>query len=341
MSRKRNFALGAAALVAGGLAGAALEEYVYRRIMPSAAGGPDVPPATGETVWVDAFDGTRIRARVSGRSSGPTIVFAHGVIESADVWGHQLADPVLADRYRLVAYDARGHGGSGPARGPAGDTPFTTRTQALDMAAVVEATASGRVVLVGHSMGGIAIQSLWDGEVPESIRKAVAGAVIVNSTFTAELAGWRGAGSQSARARERVEDIGQRVLGSERVVRRLRPGKGDITRLAARFIFGPDATLEQIEAGIRMYRGTPSATLAAAIDMVTTDLYDVLPRIDVPVLVVAGSRDRITPAFLSEEMASRIPGAELVLLERSGHMTPFERPEELNTHIAKFCELVL
>jgi pimeloyl-ACP methyl ester carboxylesterase len=267
-------------------------------------------------------------------------VFAHGIIESADVWGYQLADPVLTDRYRLVAYDARGHGWSGPARGPSGTTPFTARTQALDMAAVIEQTTHGRAVLVGHSMGGIAIQALWDGEVPKNAGH-LAGVVLVNSTFTAELAGWRGAGSRPARAIERVEDIVQRLVGSERLVRRLRPGDGDLTKLAARFIFGEDPSLKQILAGIRMYEGTPSATLAAGVDMVATDLHDVLPRIDVPALVVAGSHDRITPAFLSEEMASRIPDAELVVLGGCGHMTPFERHDELNANIAKFGERVL
>ena len=90
-----------------------------------------------------------------------------------------------------------------------------------------------------------------------------------------------------------------------------------------------------------MYQETPSATVAASVDLATADLYRALPHIDVPVLVVAGKHDRVTPSWLSDEVVARVPNAELVVLDGCGHVAPFERHEELNTLIAKFAERVL
>jgi pimeloyl-ACP methyl ester carboxylesterase len=197
------------------------------------------------------------------------------------------------------------------------------------------------VVLVGHSLGGIAIQALWDGELADVVRRRVAGIVLVNTTFTAELAGWRGGGTRPQRAYERVDDVAQRLIGSERIVRRLRPRDSDLTMLGARVVYGKDPSPSHLAASVRIYRETPSATIAASIDLATTDLYHVLPHIDVPALVVGGTHDRIAPPFLSEEIAARVPDAELVLLDDCGHIAPFERHEELNTLIAKFSATVL
>jgi pimeloyl-ACP methyl ester carboxylesterase len=332
---------GIAALAAGAAAGYVLEKWLARRYLPRPSADETIDVDVARREIVDSFDGTTLVVARTGRPGGPAVVFAHGILESAAVWHYQLRDPALGDRCALLAYDARGHGRSGPARGDAGTTPFTIRTQARDLAAVLYAKTSGPVVVVGHSMGGMAIQGLWDAGLPDEARERVAGVVLVNTTFTAELAGWRGAGTRSERAYERLEDIAQRLVGSERLVEALRPKDSDLALVAARTVYGRGPRPSHLDASVRMYRDTPSATIAASVDLSRADLYHVLPRVDVPALVVAGSRDNVTPAFLSEEMASRIPRAELVVFEDCGHMAPFERHHELNTLIAKFCEQVL
>ena len=173
------------------------------------------------------------------------------------------------------------------------------------------------------------------------MRERVAGAILVNTTFTAELAGWRGRGTRPQRAYERLEDAAQRLVGSERVVERLRPRMSGATVLGARFVYGKHPSTRQLTTSVRMYQQTPSATVAASVDLATADLYRALPHIDVPVLVVAGKNDRVTPSWLSDEVVARVPNAELVVLDGCGHVVPFERHEELNTLIAKFAERVL
>ncbi|HEX3771419.1 MAG TPA: alpha/beta hydrolase [Polyangiaceae bacterium] len=63
---------------------------------------------------------------------------------------------------------------------------------------------------------------------------------------------------------------------------------------------------------------------------------DLLPAIDVPVLVVAGERDTFTPAFLAQTMAEALPKGELLMVARGTHVTPIEQPELVNGRIAEF-----
>ena len=63
---------------------------------------------------------------------------------------------------------------------------------------------------------------------------------------------------------------------------------------------------------------------------------DLLPQIDVPVLVIAGERDTFTPAFLATAMADAIPKGELLMVPRGTHVTPIEQPELVNARVEEF-----
>jgi pimeloyl-ACP methyl ester carboxylesterase len=332
--------IGAAALAAGAVAGAALERAAFRRIMS----GPDpernepIGSVPGRTSWTKSFDGTQLFTRTHGpHDATSTIVFAHGIVENHVIWHYIVRDLRSDGRFRLVTYDARGHGSSGPAKGPDGTTILDGHTLGRDLAAVIEQAAIGPVVLVGHSLGGMTALTQLILEKRE--RERIAAAVLVNSTFTAELAGWGGRGNPVQRALERAGDVVRQIAGHDaKRIDRLRTGATDGAMLAARAVFGRDPSPRHIAVGFHMFETTPSQTLAAAFDLSTYDVHPDLERIDVPVLVVSGTRDVITPAFLSKEMADRIPGAELVLLDGCGHMAPFERYHELTALIRKFAE---
>ncbi len=341
--KRRNAVLGTAVFAVGALAGAALEEYVYRRVLrrPDSEAHEPIGSIVGEAVDVQTFDGTRIR----GCSYGPldasmTIVLAHGALESHVLWHYQVRDLLTESGLRLVAYDARGHGTSGPACGPDGTTPFTEYAQCRDLVAVVEQCTTGPVVAVGHSMGGMAALALWQhGEVTH-IRDRLAGVVLVNSAYTADLRGWRAKGKRRERAVERIEDVLQRIPLPMKLVDRVRPGTNDLSLLVARLVYGKDPSSTHIAASVRMFQGTPSETLAAFVDLARFDAHSALPLVDVPTLVIAGTRDVVTPMWLSEEIAARVPDAELVVFEDCGHTAPFERHEQLTAHLRKFLERV-
>jgi pimeloyl-ACP methyl ester carboxylesterase len=337
---KRTGLLAFGIVAAGAIAGVALEELIYKRV----TGRPDperdepIGSVPGTTCWVTSFDGTRLYARSYGPADcSDAIVFAHGIVENHVIWHYLVRDLRADGRYRLVAYDARGHGNSGPARGPDGTTAFDGATLGHDLAAVVEQTTTDRVLLVGHSLGGMAalVQLIAD----RTERTHIAGAVIVNSTYTSKFPGWRG--RLTDRTIVPLGDLAVRLAGEDaKRLDRVRVRASDLAILAARALFGRDASTRQIAVAFHMFETTPAQTIAAAADLLAYDVSQDLRNIDVPVLVVTGSRDVLTPAFLSREMAEQIPGAELVVLGGCGHMAPFERHDELTAHVRKLAERV-
>ncbi len=341
--RKRNALLGLAVAGAGVAAGAALEELIYKRLArrPDPEANEPIGSVTGRTQWIESFDGTKLYARIFGpEEAEATLVFAHGIVENQIIWHYLIRDLRADGRYRLVAYDHRGHGHSGPARGPDGNTRFNGRTFSEDMAAVIHQAAAGDVVTVGHSLGGMASLAYLTAETPH--RERIRGTVIVNSTFTAQLGGWRGKGESAQRLMERLSDVGRMITGTDaKRIERFRPRQGDLGIFAARLFFGRAPSRKHLTTAFEMFQQCPSQTIAAGIDLHDYDVHQLLDDIKVPTLIVSGDRDLITPLFLSEEMNRLIPGSELVVLEGSGHMAPWERHQELTAHVRKFADKVL
>jgi pimeloyl-ACP methyl ester carboxylesterase len=166
----------------------------------------------------------------------------------------------------------------------------------------------------------------------------VRGAVLVNTTFAATTVGPGGVPQRLAPLGEMLRRF---VDANPKRADRLRLAASDLTTLIARTIFGANASARQVAVAFHMYETTPAQTLAAATDMLSYDVADDLERIDVPVLVVGGDRDLLTPVHLSRRMAEIIPDAELVIFDGCGHMAPFERHEELTAHVRKFTDRVL
>lgn len=335
--RARNGLFGLGSILAGAVAGAALEEFVYRRFAnaPDPEADEPIGSVPGRTVWIESDDGTKLYTRIYGpRDARAAIVFAHGMVESHVIWHYVVRDLRADGRYKLVAYDARGHGSSGPAQGTDGTTRFDADTLGRDLAAVVQQTTGGPVVLVGHSLGGMA--ALTQLIVDQAERARVAGAVLVNTTYTNEglVRGGRATVSLARAIRRFVDRDPKRAD-------RLRMSMNDLAIFIARTVFGRNASPRHVAVAYHMYETTPAQTLAAAIDLVTYDVSDDLARIDVPVLVVGGSRDAVLPVHLSRHMAEVIPDAELVIFEGCGHMAPFERHDELTAVLRKFAERVL
>lgn len=339
--RVRSGLLGLGVLAAGAVAGAALEELVYRRFARTSDPQRDEPigATPGRTVWVTAEDGTRLYARAYGPTRAhAAIVFAHGIVENHVIWHYLVRDLRADGRYTLVAYDARGHGASGPVHGPDGTTLFDADTLGADLAAVVDQTTFGPVVLVGHSLGGMTALTQLVLDQPE--RDRIAGAVLVNTTHTANTSGWRGRVGVRA-ITPLVQAVRRFVDRDPARADRFRMSMNDLTILIARTLFGRSASPRHVAVSYHMYETTSAQTLAAATDLVSYDVTKDLAKIDVPVLVIGGSRDIITPVHLSQHMADVIPDAELVILEGCGHMAPFERHEDVTAHVRKFTERVL
>ena len=74
-----------------------------------------------------------------------------------------------------------------------------------------------------------------------------------------------------------------------------------------------------------------------SISSAETDTRDLLPRIQVPTLLLWGDRDRRSPVHVAEQLRAAIPGAELAIIPEAEHLSNMEQPEVFNAHVRRFC----
>jgi pimeloyl-ACP methyl ester carboxylesterase len=281
---------------------------------------------------VASFDGTLINVEESG--SGPTVVLSHGFSLNSALWHHQVKD--LSRRVRLVAYDHRGHGRSG--RPPTDDYSLDALARDLD-AVIRDATADEPVVLVGHSMGGMTV--LRYAELfPDQIGTTVAGVVLVDSTAADVIDGFLPGIPRWLRASmQGIQESALRLLaGRAKALDRLRKGGSDLAYVGTRLMgFGRDPSPAQVDFLDSMLSAVPSEIWLKLIpSMLALDVTAALPALDVPVLIMVGSHDRLTPMAAAERMAEAIPTAELVVFQGAGHTPMLEVPNQFNARLLEF-----
>jgi pimeloyl-ACP methyl ester carboxylesterase len=318
-----------AATAAGGLAGAAIAQ---RRYLRAIAADPELQrlsqPLGGVTVGpIISADGTRLHAErfggVGGSGSPATLVLAHGWTERIDFWGpviRRLAGPELA----LVAYDLRGHGQSAPAA----EDDYALERFGEDLDAVLRHVASTpeRTAVAGHSLGAMSIAA-WAADF--DVHAHVGAAALINTGLSDLIGGALVLGELGARLAPQW--LSGAVMGSGRP---LLPVSTPISQgLTRRVAFGPDASTATIAFYERMLLETePRARAATGIALSRLDLLAAVTRITVPTLVLAGDRDRLTPPAHARRILQSLPRPArpgLVLLPRTGHMSPLERPDEV------------
>ncbi|MGY1603399.1 alpha/beta fold hydrolase [Geodermatophilus sp. SYSU D00815] len=286
------------------------------------------------TAAVPTPDGAALHATVDGPDDAPvTLVLAHGWTLAQAAWddvADLLAPRAAAGELRLVRYDQRGHGRS--TWGSPDDPTAEVSLDQLggDLAAVLDQLApSGPVVLGGHSMGGMTIMCLAAAR-PELFGDRVRGAALVSTS----------AGDLAPEPRTRRGRIRQRLtpgalaaaLAAARVVERLRqavpPAHPRHQRIVRDLLYGADATDAMVLAGAEIMHASTvrafTAFLPALGDHDKRTELAALAR--VPVEVLVGDTDRLTPPRHSEQLAEALPDARLHVVPRTGHMLPQERP---------------
>ena len=285
---------------------------------------------------VMADDGLLLHVEEVGLAAGtaPTIVFAHGWTQQLAVWHYQRKALAVEYEGRLVFYDQRSHGRSGRSRRKGATIDQLGR----DLLAVLDAcAASGPVVLVGHSMGGMTIMALAEQH-PELFGSRIAGVVLM-STSTGKLA------SATFGLPTAIRPVSSRVLPLVTRSMRSRPALFERGRrmgtdlafvLSRRMAFGAtDVSPSLVEFVEQMTAACPVDVIAEFYDTFADhDKLAALRVLDaVPTLVLVGSKDKITPAAHSRVMADALPTAQLVVVEGAGHMVQLERGPLVNLHL--------
>jgi pimeloyl-ACP methyl ester carboxylesterase len=331
-------------LLAGGLllgvgAGVTLERTLVgrdrRREDPEA--GERFGGIRGTGAKLASHDGTRIYVEELGQ--GPCLVFAHGFSLTQDAWHYQRRD--LPDRFRCVFYDQRGHGRSGRPR----KEDYSLQALAGDLKTVIDWTGEERVVVVAHSMGGIATLQFAE-QFPEELGGRVAGLVLVGSTYvdtvrgmTAAVSAWGSAWAQRTLITGAFRFMGQDPARAQQLRRR----GSDLGYLGTRlFGFGSSPSPSQVAFIDQTLAGTDVEVWAKVFpSLVDFDLSESLEAVSVPALVAVGDKDRLTPPAAARYMAEKIPGSRLLILEDAGHCAFLEEHEVLDAEIAAFADEVL
>ncbi|HJD83661.1 alpha/beta fold hydrolase [Kitasatospora aureofaciens] len=292
-----------------------------------------VPPAPVEELGIRSADGIRLHVEVHGRPGAPTVVLSHGWTCSTAFWAPVIRQ--LADRYRVVVYDQRGHGRS---EIPPSRARYSTRALAEDLAAVLARTvpAGERAVLAGHSMGGMTIMAA--GGRPEVAERTAANVLI--STGPSELVAELTVLSDVVRAPGLRRFLHRQLLRSRMP---LGPVSA-VSRAALKYAtMGPSSPAGQVEATARIVHACSAAVRfhwAGVLDRL--DVRAGLGRVTAPTAVVVGTADRLTPPVHAHRIVAELADPQgLLLLPGVGHMAPLERPVEVAAEIHRMAAAYL
>jgi pimeloyl-ACP methyl ester carboxylesterase len=285
-------------------------------------------------------DGAQLHAVVDGSDDAPvTLVLAHGWTLAQAAWDDvaELLAPRIADGdLRLIRYDQRGHGRS-TWRSPthpryASEVADLSIDQlGADLGVLLDALApAGPVVLGGHSMGGMTIMCLAAAR-PELFGDRVRGVALV-STSAGDLAP---AGRTLAERLQLKLGPGMvtAAIGGARALERMRqlvpPSHPRHQKIVRELLYGADATDEMVVTGAEIMHATTVRAFAAFYPALGG--HDKRTELDalrsVPVEILVGDSDKLTPQRHSRQLVDVLPDARLHVVERTGHMLTQERPQ--------------
>jgi 3-oxoadipate enol-lactonase len=259
-----------------------------------------VPPA------VELQD-ARFNCRIEGDAAAPVLVLSNSLGASLAMWEPQLA--ALAQRFRVLRYDSRGHGATSVTPGP-----YAIAQLARDVIGLLDALAIPRAHFCGLSLGGMV--GMWLGaHAPERLDRLV----LCNTTP-------RVGTPETYDARiERVRAGGVASVADAVLERWFTPSFRERA---------PD-TLARMRA---MLVATPGEGYAGACGAIRDmDQWALLPAIRRPTLIVAGTHDVATPAADGRRMAQAIPGAEYIELD-AAHISNVEADAAFTAAVLDFLD---
>jgi pimeloyl-ACP methyl ester carboxylesterase len=226
------------------------------------------------------------------------VVFVHGAGGDHTVWGRQIAS--LRGRAGILAMDLPGHGRSGRA------AEHTIPRLAAILLETISGAGLHRPVVVGHSMGGaVVLQAALDAHA------ALSGVVLVGS--------------------------GARLAVAPGILELLAREPAAALRMLARTAYAEGAPADMIRQGEEALAHCGADILLADFRACNEfDVRDRVAKLQLPLLAICGSEDRLTFPKFSEWLVKQVPGACLHIVKGAGHLVMIERPEEVSAAILRF-----
>jgi 3-oxoadipate enol-lactonase len=245
---------------------------------------------------------------------GEPLVLIMGYGASGKTW-FSIQD-ILAREYRVIVVDNRGTGQSDKP-----EIPYTTKMMASDVAGLLDVLDISAVSVFGHSMGGMIAQE-FALNYPERLNNLILGGT---------NCGVKRAVPITTEAMAFLFDPEIAKLPVEDKARALIPWVWN-----KEFVDKNPAASKRFIAARCEYPTPPHAIVSQQNVLMTHDMYDRLPDIKASTLVIAGSKDRLCPFDNSKLLASRIPNAELAIIENAGHNFFDDSTEKASTIILDF-----
>ena len=245
--------------------------------------------------------------RIDGRDDAPALILSNSLGSTMAMWDPQVGP--LAEHFRVVRYEHRGHGDA-----PVPPGPYELDELGGDLVALMDRLGIERAHVAGLSLGGMV--GMWMGiNAPERVDRLV---LLCTSAMLARDHDW------PLRART-VREKGTGAVAQAVVERWFTPGYAEAH---------PDVAEHMRE----MVADTPAEGYASACDAIAAmDLVEDLTRVTAPTLVIAGREDPATPPRHGEQIAGQIPGARLELVD-AAHLASYERPDEVTELLLSHLE---
>jgi 3-oxoadipate enol-lactonase len=249
-----------------------------------------------------------------GPDDAPVIIFIHGFPLNKSMWNIQVE--ALKENYRVIAYDIRGHGNS-----DAGIDEFFIELFVIDLLRLMEKLKIEKSILCGLSLGGyIALNAVlkhpdrFDG-------------LILNDT-------------QCIADTPEIKE--NRCLA---IIRIMKDGVEQYADEIIKNLFAPGSFTKKktvIDAVKEMIISTPKQSLCNTLHALAErkETCDLLPQINIPVLIMVGQEDKITPIAVAQQMHEKILNSKMEIIQQAGHLSNLENPVAFNTHLVNFLKLV-
>jgi 3-oxoadipate enol-lactonase len=250
----------------------------------------------------------------AGKEGAPVIIFIHGFPFNRSMWNFQVES--LKDYYHLITYDIRGHGNS-----DAGNEDFSIDLFVSDLIGLMDALKIDRAILCGLSMGGyIALNAA------EKYSERFDAIILADTQCIADTPE---AKEKRIKAIESIREYGVEKYAEE-----------SIKNLFAYDSF--TTKLKEIEDVRDMIMKTPEQSLISALLALSgrKETCNILPEIKVPVLIMVGKEDKLTPPSAATFMHERIKGSLLRIIDNAGHLSNLENPGVFTVELKKFIASV-
>ncbi|MEU1985783.1 alpha/beta hydrolase [Nocardia sp. NPDC019395] len=305
----------------------------------------NAPADAPEVTTVTTVDGARLRVHSYGPADAEPIVLVHGWSCCIEYWHPQINS--FAGRYRVIAYDQRGHGESTLGRAPLGD-----RTLADDLAAVLDATLRPgcKALLVGHSMGGITLQA-WAARHPEQVAQRARAVVLANTTsgnirYDTDLLPLLNKpltlGNQPLTLLGSPVRLPMIVAESLLTSPLPLPGGWAAREVLKERIMARGATSEQADFALSIVRSCrPLARGRHAALLADLELGAAAAHLTVPTTIIAGRYDRLLPERMSRIIADTMRAAGQrpdYQIWPTGHLGNIENAERFDTELTAILD---